>query len=75
MISFGCLALSQLGSRAHAGMWLFMPFLLFTILYYFVSLSVNAFSRDFDLRDHQRAVRVLASGRVPEGRCLPAGVR
>ena len=57
VMSFGCLVLSQLLlARSTPGLWLFMPFLLFTILYYFVSLSVNAFSRDFDLRDHQRTI-------------------
>jgi len=35
-------------------MWLFLPFLLFTMLYYFVSLSVNTFSRDFDVRSHRQ---------------------
>jgi cellulose synthase (UDP-forming) len=35
-------------------MWAFLPFLVFTVVYYVVSLSVNGFSRDFDLRAHQR---------------------
>lgn len=55
LVSFGCLALSQLRlARSTPWMWLFLPFLLFTIFYYIVSLSVNAFSRDFDLHAHQR---------------------
>ena len=55
VVSFGCLALSQLRlAQSTPWMWLFLPFLLFTILYYLISLSVNAFSRDFDLRAHRR---------------------
>ena len=55
LVSFGCLAFSQL-RLAHSTpwMWLFLPLLLFTILYYLISLSVNAFSRDFDLAAHRR---------------------
>ena len=55
VVSFGCLALSQLRLvHSTPWMWLFLPFLLFTILYYVISLSVNAFSRDFDLRAHRK---------------------
>jgi cellulose synthase (UDP-forming) len=55
LVSFGCLSLSQLRlARSTPWMWLFLPFLLFTILYYVVSLSVNAFSRDFDLGAHRQ---------------------
>ncbi|HET8915825.1 MAG TPA: cellulose synthase catalytic subunit, partial [Propionibacteriaceae bacterium] len=55
VISFGCLTLSQ-WRLVHSTpwMWLYLPFLLFTILYYVVSLSVNAFSKDFDLHAHRR---------------------
>ena len=75
LVSFGCLALSQLRLvQSTPWMWLLLPFLLFTILYYVVSLSVNAFSRDFDLRAHRRLRVVLASGRVPKRRCLLACV-
>lgn len=55
IVSFSCLALSQLRLvRSAPWMWLFVPFLIFTILYYVVSISVNGFSRDFDLRAHRR---------------------
>jgi cellulose synthase (UDP-forming) len=55
LVSFSCLALSQLRLvHSTPWMWLFLPFLLFTILYYVVSLSVNAFSSDFDLGAHRR---------------------
>jgi cellulose synthase (UDP-forming) len=55
LVSFGCLTLAQL-RLMHSVRWtvVYLPFLLFTILYYLVSLSVNAFSRDFDLRAHRR---------------------
>jgi cellulose synthase (UDP-forming) len=54
-VSFGCLTLAQL-RLVHSARWVaaYLPFLGFTILYYLVSLSVNAFSRDFDLRAHRR---------------------
>jgi cellulose synthase (UDP-forming) len=54
-VSFGCLTLAQL-RLVHSARWMsvYLPFLLFTILYYLASLSVNAFSRDFDLRAHRR---------------------
>ena len=55
VVSFGCLALSQLRLALFAPwMWLFLPLLLFTILYYMISLSVNVLSRDFDLPAHRR---------------------
>jgi cellulose synthase (UDP-forming) len=54
VVSFSCLAVSQLRfAQSTPWMWLFLPFLLFTILYYLISLSVNVFSRDFDLRAHR----------------------
>ena len=55
VVSFGCLALAQLRlALSTPWMWLFLPLLLFTILYYVISLSVNALSRDFDLPAHRR---------------------
>lgn len=55
LVSFSCLALSQFRlTRSTVWLWVYLPFLLFTILYYLVSLSVNAFSRDFDLRAHRQ---------------------
>ena len=55
LVSFSCLALSQFRlAQSTFWLWLYLPFLAFTILYYLVSLSVNAFSRDFDLRAHRR---------------------
>ncbi|MET8699972.1 cellulose synthase catalytic subunit [Kitasatospora sp. NPDC058032] len=58
MVSFGCLVLSQaelylLGSW----FWLCVPFLLFTVVYYVVSLRVNSFTPNFDIREHRRLVR------------------
>jgi cellulose synthase (UDP-forming) len=55
LVSFSCLAVSQFRlAQSTVWLWVYLPFLLFTILYYLVSLSVNAFSRDFDLRAHRR---------------------
>jgi cellulose synthase (UDP-forming) len=55
LVSFSCLALSQFRlAQSTPWLWVYLPFLLFTILYYLVSLSVNAFSRSFDLRAHRQ---------------------
>jgi cellulose synthase (UDP-forming) len=55
LVSFGCLTLAQV-RLMHSARWAvaYLPFLVFTVLYYLVSLSVNAFSRNFDLRAHRR---------------------
>ncbi len=55
VVSFSCLTLAQFRlARSTPWLWAYLPFLLFTILYYLISLSVNGFSRDFDLRAHRR---------------------
>lgn len=55
LVSFSCLTVAQFRlARSTPWLWVYLPFLLFTILYYLVSLSVNGFSRDFDLRAHKR---------------------
>jgi cellulose synthase (UDP-forming) len=55
LVSFSCMALSQFRlAQSTFWLWLYLPFLVFTVLYYLVSLSVNAFSRDFDLRAHRQ---------------------
>src|SRR5512132_421065 len=55
LVSFSCLAVSQFRlAQSTPWLWVYLPFLLFTILYYLVSLWVNAFSRSFDLRAHRR---------------------
>jgi cellulose synthase (UDP-forming) len=54
LVSFGCLTVSQLGlMRSTPWLWALAPFLLFTVLYYVVSLSVSTFGRDFDVRAHR----------------------
>lgn len=55
LVSFSFLALSQLKLvRSTPWLWVYLPFLLFTVLYYLVSLAVNASSRNFDMRAHKR---------------------
>jgi cellulose synthase (UDP-forming) len=58
LVSFGCLTLAQL-RLVQASRWalVYLPFLLFTVVYYLASLSVNGFGRDFDLRAHRRLRR------------------
>jgi len=39
------------------GVWVFLAFLAFTVVYFLISLRVNAFSRSFDLAAHHQLVR------------------
>ncbi|GAA3374435.1 hypothetical protein GCM10020367_38280 [Streptomyces sannanensis] len=57
LVSFVCLAVSQLRlSESTPLLWLYTPLLVFTVVYYLVSLRVNAFSRGFDIERHWRLV-------------------
>ena len=67
MLSFGCLLASQV-------LFIRLPAVpvgaaprspRFTVVYYLVALSVNAFTRGFDLKTHQRLVRELVAGGLP----------
>jgi len=58
LVSFGCLLASQvMFIRSQPFLWVLAPFTAITVVYYVVALSVNAFTRGFDLRTHQRVVR------------------
>uniref|UniRef100_UPI003EBEED0B glycosyltransferase family 2 protein n=1 Tax=Streptomyces tabacisoli TaxID=3156398 RepID=UPI003EBEED0B len=58
LVSFSCLVVSQVELAWSAPLlWVYSPLLLFTVVYYLVSLRVNGFSRDFDLKRHRRLVR------------------
>ena len=58
LVSFGCLLASQvLFIRSQPFLWVLAPFTALTVVYYLVALSVNAFTRGFDARAHQRIVR------------------
>jgi cellulose synthase (UDP-forming) len=57
MLSLSCLTVSQFHLlHLEPLLWLFAPFLVFTIVYYLVSLRVNLPSRDFDFRTHEAVV-------------------
>jgi cellulose synthase (UDP-forming) len=57
LVSIVCLVVSQFRLAASTPLlWLFAPFLAFTVLYYLVSLRVNLFSRDFEMAQHRRLV-------------------
>ena len=63
MISFPALVISQVAFiHLSPRLMLIMPFVAFTIFYYLVSLSVNAFSKEFDLDKHI----ALVAGWQPE---------
>ena len=57
MFSLSCLTISQahlLGLRPY--LWVLIPFLVFTLAYYLISLRVNLPSRNFDLETHRAVV-------------------
>ncbi|MCC9309636.1 cellulose synthase catalytic subunit [Kitasatospora sp. RB6PN24] len=66
VISFGCLVVSQVELfQASVWFWLCLPFLLFTVVYYLVSLRVNSFTPNFDVKEHRRLVRSWKPERYP----------
>jgi len=66
LVSFSCLVVSQYQlARSSPWLWAYVPFLIFTILYYLTSLRVNAFTRDFDLEKHKELVRSWSPREYP----------
>jgi cellulose synthase (UDP-forming) len=58
LVSFVCLLISQFTLAASTPwMWAYLPVLAFTIIYYLISLRVNGFTRDFDIKAHKKLVR------------------
>ncbi|MFE2425541.1 glycosyltransferase family 2 protein [Streptomyces sp. NPDC059373] len=58
VISFVCLTFSQYKlAQSNPLVWLLAPMLVFTVIYYLISLRVNGFTRDFDLKAHKLLVR------------------
>ncbi|MFG2064397.1 glycosyltransferase family 2 protein [Micromonospora sp. NPDC048871] len=66
LISFACLITSQmLFVRLTPWLWLLAPLLFFTVVYYVISLWVNAFTPGFDMERHKRLVREWRPQRYP----------
>jgi len=66
LISFAGLTVSQVKfTQSSALALIFVPFLIFTVLYYLVSLRINLFTRDFDLEGHKRLVESWRPRRYP----------
>jgi cellulose synthase/poly-beta-1,6-N-acetylglucosamine synthase-like glycosyltransferase len=67
LASFGALLISQARFVFLNPMltWLFLPFVVFTIAYYAISLCVNARTRGFDLAAHQQLVNSWHPSRCP----------
>ncbi|MCT9933785.1 cellulose synthase catalytic subunit [Planotetraspora sp. A-T 1434] len=58
LVSFCCLVASQVQlAKSTPWLWVYVPFLVFTVVYYLISLRVNAFTPDFDLAGHRLLVR------------------
>jgi len=66
LVSFSCLLVSQIMFVMTAP-WLLvlLPFTVFTVAYYLISLAVNAFTKGFDLDDHLALVRRWKPERWP----------
>jgi cellulose synthase (UDP-forming) len=57
MLSLSCLTVSQLHLiQLSPWLWALAPFLVFTLVYYLISLRVNLGSRNFDWRTHRALV-------------------
>ncbi len=58
LVSFACLLVSQTSLVLSTyWLWVYLPFLLFTSVYYLISLRVNGFTRGFDLAAHRAVVQ------------------
>jgi cellulose synthase (UDP-forming) len=66
VVSFGCLLVSQV-MFIRTAPWLLAlaPLTVFTLLYYLISLYINAFTRGFDLKAHKALIRRWAPQRYP----------
>jgi cellulose synthase (UDP-forming) len=66
LASFGALLISQVKFvRAERPLLLLAPLLVFTVLYYVISLCVNFSSRGFDMNAHRRLVASWRPNRYP----------
>ena len=66
LVSFGCLVASQVMLlRLSPYLWALVPFYLFTVAYYVVSLVVNAGTPDFNFRTHKKVVHAWRPARHP----------
>ena len=66
IISFCCLLVSQV-SLVGSTPWLYIyiPFLVFTVAYYLISVRVNGFTSDFDIKAHRAMVRAWRPEHYP----------
>jgi cellulose synthase (UDP-forming) len=66
LVSFSGLLISQVAFVRNAP-WLLaiLPLMAFTVIYYLISLGVNAFTRGFDLKDHLALVKAWQPQRYP----------
>jgi cellulose synthase (UDP-forming) len=66
ILSFGALLFSQIKMiQVSPWFWAYLPFLVFTALYFLISLGVTTFTRDFDLAGHEAAVRAWQPDQYP----------
>lgn len=66
VLSLLCLSTSQVHFLAlRPWLWVFVPFLAFTLAYYLISLRVNVGSRNFDIRTHDALVAAWKPATAP----------
>jgi cellulose synthase (UDP-forming) len=65
-LSFGALVFSQYRMiEISPWFWIYVPFLAFTIVYFLISTTVTALTRDFDLTAHKRLVEAWNPEKYP----------
>lgn len=69
LFSFTGLGMSQVKFAITSPyLWIFFLFLIFTFLYYFLSLLINIFTPDFDEKRHQQFIKQWRKERLRDGR-------
>jgi cellulose synthase (UDP-forming) len=66
IIGFLCLIVSQVKfATANPIVWIFLPMLTFTILFYLVSLRLDLFTKNIDIEAHKQLVKTWRPTRYP----------
>ncbi|GAB3682241.1 hypothetical protein GCM10027589_52150 [Actinocorallia lasiicapitis] len=66
LVTFACLAITQFQLAVNRPwVWAFVPFMIFTIIYYVASYALNLFTKGFDLAAHKRLVNEWRPARYP----------
>lgn len=67
LVGFVCLVASQVrAATTSSWIWAYVPFLLLSVVSYLISLRLDAFTPNFDLRAHRRLVKAWQPQRHPD---------